>query len=157
MLRNDWKKVACDIWNIPEYLSEAIHSNDIVGDLYERFVSVHGDNIRYLYACGRQDVAMAQFQNYMDGGTFTVTTPYLESLPQKLEKQYKRLQGLTKNFGFYYHDFKDVSGVGSQHTTLSFPSFLDKQVDGISPAQWLFDAVNGKIGCVGIDELGRSI
>lgn len=153
MLRRDWKSVAAEVWQIPEYLSAAIHSEDIVADWYERLYKIYGDKLGYMYACGIQDVAMAQFQSHMDGGAFEVMDDYLNTLPAKLRMQCKRLGALTDKFAFYYHNFPDESGKGSQHTTLSFPSFIDEMVDGVSPAEWLCRGVNKQYERIGLDLL----
>lgn len=149
LLRRDWKKVASEIWNVPDYLMRALYSEDILSDWYGRLAQKYKDKLTYLYICGRHDVALAQYQNYMDGGAFEINRKYLDALPGKLEEQKERLAGLSGRFGFYYHDFPDETGMGSQHMTLTFPSFLEGNVDGVTPAEWLWDALQGDIKDIG--------
>jgi hypothetical protein len=145
----DWRGIAEKVWQVPAYLSDCLHSRDIVSDWYER-LSKTRPGLRCLYITGRRDAAMAQYQSYMDGGAFTVREEYLETLPERFYEQYKRLSSLNLNFGFYYHDFPDALSAGSQHMTLTHPTFTENTVDGVTPAQWLFDGVNGRIKTIGL-------
>ena len=71
-----------------------------------------------------------------------------------LTRQVEQLQALGVPFHFYIHDFKQPDGL-TQHMTLAASTFLEGQVSGISPMQWLDDAVNGKTYNVGMDLLPR--
>lgn len=150
--RKDWRHVARDVWKVPGYLWQCLHSDDILTDWYKRFLAVH-PTARCLYSGGIHDVALAQFQCVMDGGPFEVTASYLDALPVRLKAQHDRLVSASPDFGFYYHDFPDQSGLGSQHMTLAHPTFTEAQTEGVSPAQWLWDAVNGKVKSYGVRSL----
>ena len=155
-LRDDRKRIAEDLWNIPKYLADGIYGKDIVADWYERFLAAHkgkNEKLRCLFSCGKRDVDLARFGNYMEGGAFEVTEKAMASFPGLLAEQHERLSALTSEFGFYYHDFPDESGRGSQHITLSFPTFLEGKEEGISPAQWLQEAIDGRIRTVGLSNL----
>lgn len=152
MERDDWRQVARDVWGVPDDLWQCLHSNDIVADWYERFLAVYPVT-RCLYDCGIHDVALAQFQSYMDGGPFDATRSYLDALPARLKAQHDRLAVLSPDFGFYYHDFPDPESHGSQHMTLAHPTFTQGRSESVSPAKWLWDAVHGDIRSYGLQLL----
>ena len=57
-------------------------------------------------------------------------------------------------FGFYIHDFRQADGQG-QHCTLAETTFRTGLVEGVSPMDWLWAAVNGQVTRVGMGLLQR--
>lgn len=151
LLRDDWSRVVTDFWKAPKRIAKAVHSSNITADWFEALNAAYGERIKCLFFCGAKDLALVTFQNYMDKGLFKEdyagSTKFLCDLKHHVE----RLKIIRPDFGIYIHNFPIKNKAGChEHCTLTLPTFKAGCVDGISPMEWLYAAVNGEIRDVGM-------
>lgn len=154
MLSDRWPQIVRETWNAPQHIAEGVQTDNILVDFFRQLVGQIGERARYLFLCGVGDTALTTFQNYFDIGILAYTPEGAAHMGKALTRQVEQLQALGVPFHFYIHDFKQPDGL-TQHMTLAASTFLEGQVSGISPMQWLDDAVNGKTYNVGMDLLPR--
>ena len=74
----------------------------------------------------------------------------LTGLPM-LSCDYRELKELTPKFSFYIHDFMaDELAPGVLHCSFANGFYTHGRIDGVSPKEWLEDAMNGKLYDVGM-------
>ena len=58
---------------------------------------------------------------------------------------------MTPNFSFYIHDFMAAElAPGVLHCSFANGYYTHGRIDGVSPKEWLEDAMNGKLYDVGM-------
>lgn len=154
LLREDWRDVMQHQWHTPTHILNAVQGNDTVLDFFSSLCEQYGQRAKYLLSCGVQDHMLAKYQNFMDHADFYATASACAAFQQSLAKQVKGLRSVYPPFGFYIHTFpQDEEPCGDQHCTLMHPTFAHGKTDGVSPMQWLMDAVNGNVYSVGLSLL----
>lgn len=154
LLSDRWPQIVREVWNAPEHIAQGVRTNNILVDFYRQLAGRLGDRARYLFCCGVGDVALTSFQNYFDTGVQAYTPEGAERMGRALTRQVEQLRALGVPFGFYIHPFKQPDGL-TQHMTLAASTFIEGRVEGVSPMQWLNDAVNGRLYSVGCRLLPR--
>ena len=152
LLSNRWPQIVREVWNAPEHIAQGVRTDNILVDFYRQLASRVGGKARYLFSSGVKDVVLTTFQHYFDEGTLAYTPEGAERLRKAMARQVEQLQALGVPFGFYIHDFKQPDGL-TQHMTMASRTFTEGRTEGISPMQWLEDAVNGRLYNVGLDLL----
>lgn len=155
LLMNQYRQVAEKVWGAEKSLVDAIHSNDISADWFERLYSIKGDDIRYLYANSCQDYLLATFQNFIDNGSFSVTQECCDQFKKNLRDHVERLRNACPKMGFYISDHKPLQPKtpGTEHCMILNGNLANKGIFSISGMQWLYDAVNSNIYDVGFELL----
>lgn len=158
LLMDQYHQIAKDVWGAEASLVEAIHTNDISADWFERLYSIKGDSIRYLYANSSQDYLLATFQNYIDTGSYSVTQERCNKFKKDLHCHVGRLQKACPKMGFYISDHKPLQPKtpGTEHCMILNGNLADKKGAPVSGMQWLHDAVNGKVYNIGIEILSSN-
>ena len=154
LLSDRWPQIVREVWNAPKHIAQGVQTDNILVDLYRQLAGRVGDRARYLFLCGVGDTALTTFQNYFDTGKLAYAPEGAERMGKALTRQVEQLQAIGVPFGFYIHDFKQPDGL-AQHMTLAVSTFIEGCVEGVSPMQWLDDAVNGNLYSVGLELLPR--
>lgn len=154
LLSDHWPKIVSEVWDAPQHIAQGVQTDNILVDFYRQLTNRVGNRARYLFLCGVGDSTLTTFQNYIYRGEPVYTSKGAERMGKDLTCQVEQLQALGVPFGFYIHDFKQPNGL-VQHMTLAASTFIEGCVAGVSPMQWLADAVNGKLYSVGLDFLPR--
>lgn len=153
----NWKEIATDFWRCPEEIAASVHTDDICGDWLEDLSRKHGDRIKLLYGCSTRDYILAKFSCYEVTGHFEVTEEWLLKMEDGLRDRIKRLKDVGVNIYYYINPVPDKeSGNGTVHCISQDRKWHETAVDGICPAQWVKDAVDGKCRHVGIDLLNQA-
>ena len=153
----NWKEIATDFWRCPEEIAASVHTDDICGDWLEDLSRKHGDRIKLLYGCSTRDYILAKFSCYEATGHFEVTEEWLLKIEDGLRDRIKRLKDVGVNIYYYINPVSDKeSGNGTVHCISQDRKWHETVVDGICPAQWVKDAVDGKCRHVGIDLLNQA-
>lgn len=148
MLYPHWRQVVTDVWKAPEHIEEGVQTDNILVDFYRQLAACVGKKAKYLFSCGVGDSALIMYQNFLEESKFVYDPEKAGQMRERLSRQVAQLQSLEVSFGFYIHDFVD-NGMG-QHCTLAAHTFIDGNVDGVSPMEWLWKAVNGEVSSVGL-------
>lgn len=107
--------------------------------------------MKVLFASSPRDDALVENQEYIDTGVFQKTTEGGEKYQQRLIAFLDELRSLTANSAFYiFPGWKDDKGL-TTHTMLMLFSFLP--MHEVTPAQWISNAVDGKLEDYGLDLL----
>ncbi len=71
-----------------------------------------------------------------------------------LRKRIQRLE--NENAGIYYYicDFPDKINGGTVHCVCGVPIWHEGKIDGVSPAEWVMNAVEDKPANIGLSLLG---
>jgi hypothetical protein len=151
---DDGKDAALNVWKAKPELAQAIHSDNISADMYERLFSLKGDSIRYLYSNSCRDYMFVTYQNYISNRKFEATAEQCEAFTPKLKQHIDHLRHVCPTMGFSVNDFIPAmpGSKGTVHCTLTNQMFFEKH-SGFSDMQWLFDAVNGKVYDIGLELL----
>lgn len=154
MLTPEWPRIVREVWRAPEHIARGVQSDNILVDLYRQLADRLDARARYLFACGVEDSALVTFQSYIDTGAFAPDPAHTAGFREHLARQVAQLQCLGVPFGFYIHDFRQADGQG-QHCTLAETTFRTGRVEGVSPMDWLWAAVNGQVTRVGMGLLQK--
>ncbi len=150
---SNWKEIVSEFWKAPEHIVAPLHTDDLGGDWLENLYRRHGDRIKILYSCSTEDCALAAFSQYGNGGKFEVSEKYKKIVKDGFKQRIARFEkdGIAvKNYVF---EIPDKTNGGTVHTISQDKKWNATKVDGISPAEWVSDAVNGKCYNVGLDLL----
>lgn len=157
-MRKDWNQVATQVWNSPERIKQAIKTNNLIGDWYRLLMEEKGDQMRYLYSCSVYDYGFTTYMNYMNKGEYAATVEICDQFKKDLKVHISELKQINPQFGCYINQFKNAdSDIATEHCVLASTSFTQKSVDGISPARWLYDAVNGSVYDVGLNLIADNL
>ena len=87
--------------------------------------------------------------------TYKTDSEVQEVFFHQLNDMVRELKKLTPHFGFFLNDWKNLFLMrgGTVHTAVRERQFYHKTKSGDIMADWLFDAVNGRIRDVGLDLL----
>ncbi len=163
-----WKETAVNVWKAPERIVNRFRTADFVYDHLEALSKDHPDT-RILYTCSTRDGALTQYQNYLDNGVFGSSDAMGDVFQQNLKAFVDKLTKLPNTGvfiwdGYPYSSESDAGFTPGQQTTLTqhtlmfgFASFKFFD-EGISVADWVGDALNGKLRNLGQELLeGESI
>ncbi len=151
-----WSDTARRLWQCPDHIASAVHTDNITLDWFKALYSRFGDRPRYLFTCGCRDHVLMLFWHYATDGQFIIEESFGEAFRKNLQNMCKELKELTPKFSLYIHDFmKEELSPGVQHCIFGNESYTRRHIDGVSPAAWLVDAMNGKQYDVGLELLER--
>jgi hypothetical protein len=151
LLREDWPRVVGEFWNAPGHIAAPVQTADVTADWYRALHERYGGRIKCLFSCGAKDSELIKFQSAMAGGKKEETAKGSENFQIAMMDHIKMLKAIRPDFGVYLHDFPVKSRYGcSQHCTLLAPTFHTGIVEGMSPRQWLWNAVNGSTSDAGL-------
>ena len=149
----NWKEIAAAFWKCPEEIAATVHTNDICGDWLEALGSKYGHRIKLLYGCSTEDGILAQYSNYENTGDFAATEEWRGKMKRGFQNRVQRLHKAGINISYYINAIPDKQTGGTKHCISQDKAWHEARVDGISPAQWVLDAVNGKCYDVGMNLL----
>lgn len=149
----NWKEIAEGFWKCPEEIAATVHTDDICGDWLETLGSKYGHRIKLPYGCSTEDGILAQFSNFENTGDFTATEEWRGKMKQGFCNRVQRLQKAGINISSYVNTIPDKQTGGTKHCISQDNAWREASVDGVSPAQWVVDAVNGKCYDVGMSLL----
>ena len=152
-LKNDrWKEITEDLWRTPEWISRSVHTDDLGGDWLEALYKNYGDRLKILYSTSTLDGVLARFTHYLYDGTYQIKVDreWLETVRQGIKDRITRFNDEGINIYYYINERKDKLSGGTAHCISQDISFSSYEVDGITNAKWLLDAVNGNLYDVGM-------
>ena len=154
LLYPHWRHTAREIWKADASVWKPIHTSNITMDWYRRLYSKYGDRLRYLYASSTHDYLLSAYYNDIVNKKYMTDSDVQEAFYHQLQDMVKEFSDMAPESGFFINEFKNLTvypGLrgGTIHTAVRQIAFWTKTWEGISMAQWLADAVNGKVFSVG--------
>ncbi len=151
LMSRDWSSSARDIWKSPPHIANAITTENMVTDWFRALYEKYGDKPRYLFSCGCRDEILVMFRVYAETGNFVIDPEYCEEFRKNLRRMCADLKALTPKFSFYIHDFMaETLAPGVLHCIFANSFYTKGSIDGVSPKEWLTDALNGTLYDVGM-------
>lgn len=160
-VKEDWARVAGEVWGAPKEIRARLTSGDMVRDSLVALQRTHGDRVRVLYASSVRDAALARMQNYLDGGRLEFTREGGEAFTRNLRHLQAQLAEEVPDVGWYFFDTPDRAqkklGL-TKHCVIADSGFHRIGADGTSPREWLREAVVDRVvGSHGMDLLSPSL
>ena len=155
LLYKNWKKTARTIWHAKESFWKPIHSDNITLDWYRDLYTKYGDRIRYLYSSSVRDYLLSAYYNDIVNRKYETDADVQEEFFHQLKEMVWELKKITPRFGIFLNEWKIpiITMGGTVHTSVREPHFALFTQNGISMADWLRDATEGKVYDVGLDLL----
>ena len=146
-----WAKAPKEVWKSPDHITSRLKTDNMSLDWLKGLHAKYGDKPRYLFSCGNYDHTLIEYWHYAVDGQYLMDEEYTKAFMGRLVEMCRELSSLSPRFGIYIHNFQKADqSVGVRHCIFGNACFTKDQVDSITPAEWLRDAVNGKVYDVGM-------
>ena len=154
LLYDRWRTTARDIWKTDAEVWRPLKGENITLDWYRDLYRRRGDSLNYLYASSVRDYLLSAYYNDVANKVYKTDAEVQELFQKQLRHMVKELKKLTSRFTMFLYDWKNLFLMrgGTVHTAVRHRRFYTK-LDGISMAQWLGEAVDGKLRDVGLELL----
>ena len=155
-LKDDWHRIATDVWGAPDEIVARLQSEDMVSDSLVALAQAHGDRVRCLYASSVRDSGLARMQNYLDGKGLVFTQEAGGKRERDIAGMAARLMSDIPGVGLYMFDAPDPGqkGLGlTKHCVIGDKGFYRIRVDGKTARDWIWDAVNCDVRSYGLSLL----
>lgn len=155
LLYKQWRKTAKTIWQAKESFWKPLRTDNITLDWYRDLYTRYGDRFRYLYSSSVRDYLLSAYYNDIINKKYKTDADVQEDYYRQLKEMVGQLKELTPYFGIFLNEWKlpIITMGGTVHTSVREPHFTIFTQNGISMADWLKDAVEGKVYDVGLDLL----
>ena len=115
-------------------------------DWYRHLHEKWGNKLQYLYAGSPRDYLLSAYYNDMVNGKYKSDRAVQENFEKQMRKMVAGLKEITPDFGIFLYSFHAPFHLnGTVHTAVRHPWFYQRTQAGISIAEWLADALNGKV------------
>lgn len=153
LLYKNWRKTAKNIWQCKESIWKPIRSDNITLDWYKDLYEKHGDRFRYLYSSSVRDYLLSAYYNDIINKRYVSDSLVQEEYFRQLKEMVAELKKLTPHFGIFLNEWKIplITMGGTVHTSVRELHFTLFSQNGITMAEWLKDATDGKVYDVGLD------
>lgn len=157
LLNDDWHSIATNVWQTPQSISDKLTTNNLTLDCLKALNEKYGDDIHLLFDSSTRDGDLAKVQNYFDNGKMEVDENVADKYQQILKETIPEFQVAGVNLFVWdgvgwYDDTRNLTA----HTIIATPAvWLPFEEQKKSIAEWLNDAVNGKLTDYGIDLINK--
>jgi len=159
MILADWVPILRDVWNAPEKFWKVIRSDNVVADWM--YVLNQEKRFKWLFISSVRDAVVSAYQNVFDGQGYNYSKEGGIKYQKNLEKMCKQWKFEMPDVGIYIYDYP-ANGFPeelelTQHTISLWENMKEKLEDDVSPMEWLWNAVWGKLDSCGwkLFECGR--
>ena len=158
LLYKKWRSTAKNIWQAKESFWKPIHSDNITLDWYRDLYSKYGDRFKLLYSSSVRDYLLSAYYNDIIRKKYETDADVQQEYYNQLCEMVRQLKEITPYFGIFLNEWKIplITMGGTVHTSVREPHFTLFTQNGISMADWLHDAVEGKVYDVGLDLIKSS-
>ncbi|MBQ4218738.1 MAG: pectin acetylesterase [Butyrivibrio sp.] len=155
LLYNKWRSTAKNIWKTKEEIWKSINTENITLDWYRALYAKYGDRFRYLYSSSDRDFLLSAYYNDIINKQYKTDQQVQEEYRRQLIEMVHELKELNPSFGIFINNWKLplITQGGTVHTSVRDMQFASFTQDGVTMAQWLKDAVDGKVYDVGMELL----
>ncbi len=158
LLYKNWRKTARNIWQCKESIWKPLKTDNITLDWYRDLYEKHGDRFRYLYSSSVRDYLLSAYYNDIINHRYKSDGDVQQEFCEQLKEMVAELKKISPYFGIFLNEWKIpiITSGGTVHTSVREHHFTLFTQNGISMADWLKDATEGKVYDVGMD-LIRSV
>ncbi|MBQ7679879.1 MAG: pectin acetylesterase [Butyrivibrio sp.] len=152
LLYKDWRRTARDIWRSPEWIWQPVNSDNITLCWFRELYHTYGRRFRYLYSTSIHDYLLSAYYSDVTFKRYRTDAEVQEAFFHQTVEMVHELKAIDPEFGIYLNDWHIplVTKGGSVHTTVREVYFTTLSQDGVTQAQWLADAVAGRVYDVGL-------
>ncbi|MBR6967510.1 MAG: esterase [Ruminococcus sp.] len=153
LLNDNWHDISANVWKTPTEISDKLTRNNLTLDCLKALHEKYGDGIHLLFDSSTRDGDLAKMQNYFDTGIMEVDEEVADIYQQILKYTIPKFKDAGVSlFIFdgigYYDDKRNMTA----HTIIATPVvWLTFEEQNKSVAEWLTDAINGKLNDYGVD------
>lgn len=153
LLNDDWHSIATDVWETPKEISDKLLSNNLTLDCFVSLHEKHGENIHLLFDCSTRDGDLAKVQNYFDDKVMDVDEKQADEFQQILKDTIPQFKEAGVSLFIWdgvawYNDPRNMTA----HTIIATPAvWLPFEEQQKSVAEWLTDAISGKLDDYGVE------
>lgn len=153
LLNDNWHDISANVWKTPTEISDKLTGNNLTLDCLKALHEKYGDGIHLLFDSSTRDGDLAKMQNYFDTGIMEVDEEVADIYQQILKDTIPKFKDAGVSlFIFdgigYYDDTRNMTA----HTIIATPVvWLTFEEQNKSVAEWLTDAINGKLNDYGVD------
>lgn len=157
MIYPGWPEVARNIWKAPKEIAERIHSDNITLDCLQALKQDHGERVKIAFSCSTRDAALSEYINYVEKDQLYADKESGIQFQKELKQMCDELQQAIPNIALYIFDTPDENAAKkAEGLTKHCIGAADKMVvEGITAAQWLWDAVCGNPKQIGLSLLDQ--
>ena len=157
MIYPGWPEVARNVWKAPTEIAERIHSDNITLDCLQALKQDHGDRVKIAFSCSTRDAALSEYINYVEKDQLYADKESGIQFQKELKQMCNDLQQAIPNIALYIFDTPDENAAKkAEGLTKHCIGAADKMVvEGITAAQWLWDAVCGTPRQIGMSLLDQ--
>lgn len=160
LINENWHDVMVNEWHSPKAFSDVVTSNNITLD---SLTALHNkkENVRILFDCSVRDYNLSAAQVFFDRGSegdipAKIGKAEGDRFQQLLKKMVADLQENIPGCGIYIWDEEtQKEGHLTVHTATGTKIYFDKRGEDPSIADWLEDAMNGKVESYGLELLNH--
>lgn len=157
LLNDDWHSIATDVWQTPKEISDKLVSNNLTLDCFVSLHEKYGEDIHLLFDCSTRDGDLAKVQNYFDDGIMDVDEKQADEFQQILKETIPQFKEAGVSLFLWdgvawYDDPRNMIA----HTIIATPAvWLPFEEQNQSIAQWLVDAIDGKLSDYGVELIDK--
>ena len=157
MIYPGWPEVARNVWKAPKEIAERIHSDNITLDCLQALKQDHGDRVKIAFSCSTRDAALSEYINYVEKDQLYADKESGIQFQKELKQMCNALQQAIPNIALFIFDTPDENAAKrAEGLTKHCIGAADKMVvEGITAAQWLWDAVCGNPKQIGLSLLDQ--
>ncbi|MCM1220041.1 MAG: pectin acetylesterase-family hydrolase [Lachnospiraceae bacterium] len=155
MYYDKWRETAENVWHAPKEISEKLVSDNLTLDGLRALSQEYKGRVRILFDCSRRDGALANHQAYFRKGEKTWTDEDGDFFGQLLKSTVAELSELPDT-GIYIWDgltYDSKHPNFTLHTIIGISEFYELPFSDVTIAQWVMDAMNGKVKSYGLELL----
>ena len=154
---DDWHDVAENVWKTPAQITRRIHSDNITLDALQALRQERGGRVKILLCSSVRDADLARMTNYTRHGSFEYSKASGEEFRDWLHGMIDEVSRTIPDAGIYLFDAPNSQqkkkGL-TRHCLIGDRELYTYQVDGVSAAEWITRALDGKPERHGLTLLG---
>ena len=157
LLNDNWYSIAINVWQTPKSISDKLTTNNLTLDCLKALNEKYGDDIHLLFDSSTRDGDLAKVQNYFDTGVMDVNEESGDIYKQILKDTIAEFKKANVSLFIWdgvswYNDSRNLTA----HTIIATPAvWLPFEEQKKSIAEWLNDAVDGKLTDYGVDLINK--
>lgn len=158
MLYDGWRHAAEQVWHAPKEICDRLRTDDITLDSLQALKANHGDRVKICFSCSVRDVALSEYWTFVKEGHLHTDKQVGITFQKDLRKMCHTMLDTIPDAGIFIFN-TPVSGKGqeqrqeqglTQHCIGLAGGAKSIRVDGKNVMEWIWNAVNGGVECVGL-------
>ena len=158
LLLGNWRQTAENVWKAPKEIYERLTGSNLTLDSLRALYGKYGNRVKYLFSSSVRDAELSRYQSWLDGDGAVLSRKAGDIYQKNLQCMSRDIQREIPEAGLFFFDSLGFPGTDpedhlTQHCILQLPSAFEQAVEDKSAADWLWNAVNGRIEKIGLNLL----